>query len=127
LARQQAMEAAVSVSKDHTRSLSSVGAGSETGDVSSTTSEYAFDADNKLILILLLCAPPQRRLDLVEPGAVHLYPSIIPRHLISLFPEHPPRHLFHHLSLSRPLLLHRSRKLQRQTLQQDLPSPHRHQ
>ena len=47
MARQQAMEAAVSASKDGTTSLSSVGAGSEMGDVSSTTSEYAFDAENE--------------------------------------------------------------------------------
>ena len=47
LARQRAMEAAVEASKDHLTSLSSAGAGSEMGDVSSTTSEYAFDADNE--------------------------------------------------------------------------------
>ena len=48
LARQQAMEAAVSASKDHMTSLFSVGTGSEMGDVSSTASEYAFDPDNDL-------------------------------------------------------------------------------
>ena len=47
LARQQAMEAAVEASKDRSTSLSSVGAGSEMGDVSSAASEYAFDADNE--------------------------------------------------------------------------------
>jgi len=38
------MDAAVSASKDRMTSLSSVGTGSEMGNVSSTTSEYAFDA-----------------------------------------------------------------------------------
>jgi hypothetical protein len=47
LARHRAMEAAVEASKDRLTSLSSAGAGPEMGDVSSTTSEYAFDADNE--------------------------------------------------------------------------------